>query len=143
MAEIFLQKNLNGSLSPVYDSDKELLRKFKSEAIYRVKINKPRNYQYHQQFFTLLNIAFENQDIFQSRKALLDALKLEIGHCEPYRSLRGETHIKPKSISFSAMDDAEFSVFFNKIIDAVLQRFLPTTQKEDLLKTVFNKAAMN
>jgi hypothetical protein len=72
----------------------------------------------------------------RSRKELLWHIKMQIGHYEQKVTLGGRVTYEAKSISFAAMDEAEFEEFYNAAIDVVLKYFLPETNREELTEII-------
>jgi hypothetical protein len=107
-------------LIPMYNSDSDNLKKckLKEGETYEVTITRKRNYNFHKKYYALLNLCFDNQSQFK----LLDDLRAYIT-CKAGYYRRIDTGngmmIFPKSISFSNMDDIEFSELYNKTLDVI------------------------
>jgi hypothetical protein len=139
----------NGILKPAYPEDSEKAHKMRSGEVYRVRVSMPRNVKFHRKFFTLINLVFDNlpEEIparmpdgepiqIRSRKDLLWHIKMQIGHYEQKVTLGGRVTYEAKSISFAAMDEAEFEEFYNAAIDVILKYFLPETNREELTEII-------
>ena len=61
--KIHLIKSL-GVLKPVDESDLEVFNNLKTGDIYSCEIKKPRNIKFHRMFFAMINLCFQNQDVF-------------------------------------------------------------------------------
>lgn len=125
-------------LQPVFNSDHEKLKesKLKIGEVYEVEIKKKRNYEFHKKYFALLNLAFENQDHFELFDDLRDYLVVKSGYYRKVVMPNGYEDIKPKSISFSSMDNIEFEDLYQKTITTVCN-FIGI-EKEDLLNEILN-----
>lgn len=141
--ELYCQATPQG-LVPLYDSDLEAKHKLQEGKVYKVTVTTPRNYNFHKKFFGLLRLTYYNLPETLERKLgihneedLLTALKVELGLCDIY-TIDGRTIIKPQSISFAAMDNAEFETFYNRCIDLILHRYLRGTEREELIQEIEN-----
>jgi hypothetical protein len=134
--KFIVRKTLTG-LVPVYSSDAEKLKdcKLKLNEDYECEIKKPRNYQFHKKYFSLVNLCFENQDKFEDIDDLRYYLTMKAGYVKRIDTGTGEM-ILPKSISFSSMDEIEFDKLYQKTID-VICKFIGI-EKQDLLNEVLN-----
>ena len=94
---------------PADDSSQEAFRKFKLAEVFRADIVKPRSYQHHKLAFALLNMTYENQDKYTSFEHFRKAVAIAAGHVDELITLEGEVLLQPKSISYSALDEVEFS----------------------------------
>lgn len=64
--KIQVVKNLNGTLKPAYDSDYESFKKIPLNEIIEIEYKKQRNIRFHRKLFSLLNLAYSNQNIFDN-----------------------------------------------------------------------------
>lgn len=142
MTELVLAKTAGGALVPLDQQGVEFLAKLKAGAGVTVSIKRHRNPGHHRKFFALLNLAFDawepqgkeykgepvqkNFDQFRNDVVVL------AGFYESGITLRGETRLVAKSISFANMDQAEFDQLYSKVIDVVLQRILTNYTRADL-----------
>lgn len=128
---ITLSKTLNNAWLPADPATAEWSKKYKPGQIVRGKdFAGVRNYKFLKKYFALLNIAFENWepgeinskygvpeknfDRFRSDCTIL------AGFYETYIRIDGTVRIEPKSISFSRMDNEEFSRLYNETITVLL-----------------------
>ena len=142
--EFFAVKKM-GILKPYDRTDAELLAKMREGEPYRVKISMPRNLKFHKKFFALLALVFDNipEEIparlpdgkpveVRSIEDLLWHIKMQTGHYERKVTLGGRVTYEAKSISFAAMDEAEFQEFYSSAMDVILKYFLPDTNREEI-----------
>ena len=124
MKEIHLVKQLNGSLLPAYDSDKEMLSSIKAGEIYKYKFSKPRNVKFHRKFFALINLVYHNQEHYTSANHLRYDLTIESGYYElRVNKFTGEEIKVAKSIAFASMDEVEFSKLYGSFLTTVVRVF--------------------
>ena len=63
--KLIAKKRLDGSFMPVYDSDKEAVKKIKAGEDVEIDIKRPRNLAFHRKTFSLFNLVFDNQDHYK------------------------------------------------------------------------------
>jgi len=124
MSKITLVKADGNRFIPAYDSDWQMARKIKTGAIITVSFVKERNILLHKKFFSLINLVFDNQEIYTNIDDLRKDLTIEAGFYEEVSNMfTGEVYRKAKSINFSSMDDVEFSELYKAMIDTVVRVF--------------------
>ncbi len=123
-------KKVAGGLVPSLPVDEEILSKWKFGSVLECEVKKPRNSQFHRKFFALINVVYMNQEKYDIMDDLLVEIKLKTGHYQEHITTKGEVIYLPKSISFSRMDNDEFSLFYSKAVDVILKHFMPITEKE-------------
>ena len=119
-------------------ADQELWAKFKRKletmkpgAWMRFEWSTPRNGPHHRKMFALLSLVAENSEVYDTTDKALNAVKLAAAYFDPFIDPRtGEIIPMVKSISFDAMPQEEFDVFYSAALDGVLQVILPTMQKD-------------
>ena len=131
--KVWLVKLPNGDLRPL-EADK-IRRIARGEAIeFEYKLS--RNYKFLQKFFVFLTAVYDIEAIqeqFDSVEHLRYALTMDAGYFETVTGMNGQIYLKPKSISFAKMDEADFDQFYAKVMQIVLKR-LPTYVKEDIFE---------
>ena len=136
MGDIYLSKLPNGSFAPA-DNDAILeMPKFKIGEVYRFKYSKPRNYRFHKKYFALLSLAFDNQEDYEEFQHFRDAVTMQAGWYDSHMSLSGNLVFKPKSISFSKMDDCEFSKIYSKTINVILKYIMAGSTQDEIEKVL-------
>jgi hypothetical protein len=104
MSKITLVKADGNRFIPAYDSDWQMARKIKTGAIITVSFVKERNILLHKKFFSLINLVFDNQEIYTNIDDLRKDLTIEAGFYEEVSNMfTGEVYRKAKSINFSSM----------------------------------------
>lgn len=98
-----------------------------------LEIKGTRNVKFHRLFFALINLAFENQSHYTNPDELRNDLTISAGHYETRTNyITGEEIIYAKSIKFSKMDNNEFKIIYNDVLDQVWK--LLGASKEDIIK---------
>ncbi|PLC06383.1 hypothetical protein CY658_04940 [Variovorax sp. RO1] len=92
----------------------------------RVEFSSPRNGRHHRKLMALLQLVAENSETYNTVEKALVAVKLVTGHFDLMADPKtGEIVQVPKSVSYEAMDQEGFDVFYSAAIDGVLQHILP------------------
>lgn len=117
--KIQVVKNL-GSLKPAYNSDYENFKNIPNNEIFEIEYKKKRNIKFHRKFFSLLNLYFDNQQLFTNFEDLRYCLLLESGVSEEKTNpLTGEVFKVPKSLQFQKMDEIEFNNVYEKVKNTI------------------------
>ena len=125
--EVYLKRTQSG-LVALYDSDNESLRKLRIGDEVKGVLIKPRNYNFHKKFFALLNMAFENQDKYNSFDVFRAIMIMKSGFYIEVQTDKGLVFL-PKSISFAKMDEVEFQDLYSRMVDQVI-KLLECTEKD-------------
>jgi hypothetical protein len=136
VADLIMVKRL-GALRPVDDAGEELLNSLPIGTPVKIKITRSRNLNHHRRLFALLQIVFENQSIYPTVEALLTVIKVTLGHCDVVKMPDGQMIPVAHSISFTSMDQDQFSRFYNQVVDLVLTHFLAGIERTELEKEIF------
>lgn len=134
--KVVLVKNLNGSIIPAYDQDKERLKRFKAGEPFMAEVTKPRNIRFHRKIFALFNMLLQNQEIYTNIDDLRNDLTVEAGFFTEGVNFLGEPVKRPKSISFAAMDDLAFAEYYEAILNTIVRCF--HFDKNEILENVEN-----
>lgn len=119
--KFFAEIDHKNRIIPLYDSDYEKLKKVKKNTQVQIDIVQPRNIKFHKKFFALINMVFENQERFDNIEILRKELTIESGFYDEYIDFHGTVQRQAKSISFSNMDETEFSELYSKFINTVIR----------------------
>ena len=129
-------------LEPATEDAKMWLHKIKQGNIIECDVVRPRSQQHHKLFFALLKIVSDNHPNGFAVDTLLDVIKLGVGHSVTVDVPGiGLCHV-PQSISFAAMDQDEFSAFFTKAVDYVIEHILPRIDKAALTAEIYDLAGI-
>lgn len=102
------------------ESAAELARIPYGKAVF-VEAKSPRNGGHHRLFWVLCSRI--GSSIGQPSEVVSDILKVSTGHCHTIKRKNGEWQRFPKSISFAAMDQSEFSKFFEDCVRVIYEEF--------------------
>ena len=120
-----------GAFRPTDDQGTEDMAKIGDGELVKITWSRPRNIRFHNKFFAMMGIVLKNQEHYQSMDELLGVCKLRIGHVTVVQTPHGE-EMWPKSISWAAMDETEFSKFYDRAVDWVLREVIPGLQRQHL-----------
>lgn len=127
-------KGLRGSTPIDQDAWSKFRRKLetmKPGTWLRFEWSSPRNGKHHRKLFVLLQLIAENSEVYDTTEKALVAVKLVTGHFDLMADPRtGEIVQVPKSISYEAMPQEDFEVWYSAAIDGVLQHVLPTMDRD-------------
>jgi len=121
--KVTLVKTLGGRIIAAYDDDKEKLNKIKAETMFVADVTMPRNIRFHKKYFALLNMVFQNQEIYRNLDDLRHDLTVEAGFYRERTNIYGEVVKEAESINFASMDDLKFSELYDRTIDVIVQHF--------------------
>ncbi len=141
--QIFVKKE-NDCLVPVDQANLLLIDEL--DGTYKAVLTKPRNIQFHRKFFALVNIAFDAWQtdsikhkgviVKKNRDRFRRELTIHAGYYSAVFNINNELRLEAKSISFSNMEEEEFSKLYSKVIDVILQKILTNYSKSDLEEQV-------
>lgn len=120
--KLYLQKTFQG-LKPCYDSDQELFKKIPFDVPLEFEVKVARNIKFHKKLFALLNLTYQNQEEFKSFEVFRQAVIIGAGFFDVKQRLHGEEVIEAKSISFAKMDNTEFELLYNAVLDTIIDYF--------------------
>lgn len=102
-------------------------------AFIRFDWSTPRNGPHHRKGMALLHLIAENSETWNTTEKALIAVKLVVGHFDLVADPKtGEISQIPRSISFDAMDQESFEIFYSQAIDGILQHILPTIDRKTM-----------
>lgn len=116
-------KQLNGTFKVAFDSDYEVLKKIKVGKVYQVDIKNQRNAKFHRKFWALINIAYNNQNHYNSLEQFRKDLTIASGFYEQHETFNGKVRTEAKSIAFNKMDEMEFERLYNSFLDCIQKYF--------------------
>ena len=121
--KITLIKQLNNSFKLAYESDYEKAKKIKVGEEYQCDIKQPRNQRFHRKFFSLVNMVYQNQDIFINIDHLREELTKHAGFYDTYINHKGVTCYRAKSIAFNSMSQEDFDELYERFKDSIVDIF--------------------
>lgn len=136
--ELHLVKQPGGLLRAANEVDSEQLAKVKTGAVLVGEFRQPRNPAFHRRYFALLNFAYEYwtppamewrgikaEKNFERFRRELTVLA---GQYTVTYDIHGSLRLEPKSISFAAMDDAEFGALYKAVFEILWSHILSQVQ---------------
>lgn len=132
MARMYLKRTLSG-FAPADEPSAELWKKYKTGEVYRGDVVKPRSYKHHKMCFALLNLTYANQERYTNFETFRKAVAIEAGHTETLITIPGEKIDLPKSLSYDALDEIEFTQVFGAMMTvcaAILRMTVPELEPE-------------
>ena len=132
--KITLVKQLNNTFKIAYDSDYEKAKKIKAGEPYEFEYKQVRNLKFHKKFFALMNLLFQNQELYKNLDHLRKDLTVESGYYDLRVNIHGEELKEAKSISFASMSEDEFSEFYNAVLDNIVKYF--NFEKQEIIDNV-------
>lgn len=111
-----LVTKVGGALKPVYSKDYDAFNSMPDDEMFEVEYKKQRNPAHHRKFFALLNLAFQNQGLFQDQETMRKCLLIECGYSdEIINNLTGEVFINAKSLNFGSMCQNDFNQVYTDV----------------------------
>lgn len=142
MTDIVLMKAAGGVLVPADQQAADYIAKLKMGTAVTATVRRQRNPKFHRKFFALLNFAFDawepagntykGQQVGKNFDQFRNDVVVLAGHYEMAVTLKGDTRLTAKSISFGSMGEDEFEELYGSTINVVLQRILTNYTREDL-----------
>jgi hypothetical protein len=125
MAIPLLMHRRGTGLLPSDQLAEEDLAELKEGVSYLVEVRKPRSLPHHRLLFGLLRKVAKSTPTPLSEKALLSWVKVRTGHVEHVPLGFGRSYEAPASIDFASMDQADFRVFFDKVVELICTEIVP------------------
>ena len=105
----------DGRLVPGSPYEAEVLDNYQNGAELVVIMHQPRSLPLHKKYWAVLRDVVENCGLpFSEAKDLSNAIKIKLGMIDVGKTFSGQRFLSVGSISFDAMDEAEFRRFYDK-----------------------------
>ncbi len=138
MTTAFLRKTNRGWI-PTDEASKEISDAFAIGDVVKIDLKKPRNYEHHKKAFSMFNAVLDNHPTYETIEQVLDEIKFRLGYLD--RSvIDGVAVFKLKSISFSAMGQEKFNLFYSRAIDVILKHMIVGANREEFEKYILTFA---
>ena len=111
------------------------MSKLRPGVTYSVEIKQPRNIKFHRKFFSLINMAYDNQEAFNNIEELRAWVLMKAGYYKRVATPTGEMY-QPESISFSSMDEIKFNEVYSRVLDVICHWL--DTDKETIAEQLVN-----
>lgn len=148
MPEIYLQKLGNGLLAPASNQDAEKLLPIKLGEWIKCTYSRPRNYEFHKKFFTMVGYAYErfimpevelNGHRMRPEKDFDEFrywLTIKAGYYDIIGYPDGSVRARAKSISFANMEQDVFEKLYSNVLDAAIEHVLSDETFDDVNQIV-------
>lgn len=121
--KVFMVRTMSGlAPDPTDERSAAALRGVKIGASVAVEVTRPRNIQHHRLYWAMCSKLAGSIDA--EPENISDVLKIRTGHCVTIQTKSGPIQL-PRSISFAAMDQAEFREFFERCCRVISMEWLP------------------
>lgn len=111
----------NGVWHPADPESEDALRSFGDGEILEVKGKKARNPRFHRKVFSLLQLAFANQESYRIFNHFRRAVTIEAGYFEDLRLIDGTVQREALSLSYASMDEMQFAAFYRDAYNVITQ----------------------
>ncbi len=123
-------------LEPADDTGKAAIASLRHGELVMVEVRRARNIRHHRKWWALMSLIADNL-AGVTAETVCDVIKIGVGHVHAVKTKRGMVSI-PKSISFAAMDQAEFDRFYDHAVHYIASDVLPGVSSADLEREVLS-----
>ena len=134
MAELQFIVMAGGLLRPENEETAEQVQKWKVGSFIIGKFRRPRNPKFHRKFFALLGVLFDEWEPVdseykgvaaeKSRERFREEITILAGYYDIVCSLKGETRVVAKSVSFASMEEPEFERLYMAVHKVGMEKIL-------------------
>ena len=124
---MFLTKNKSGLFSPMDESDFNESRLVKVGDVVKAVVS--RNYMFHKKAFALLDLGFQNQNVYESKEVYRKVLTIKAGYFDIAPNKDGEPYYFAKSLSFDKMKAVDFEAWFNATLNLLAVELSTSPEK--------------
>ena len=104
-----------GGLKPLDTEDEEKLKTLPKDWEGFVTLKHPRNYEFHNKYFALMKLGFENQERYKNKDHYRYVMQMKAGFYDPVETDKGTIYL-PISVSFGKMEENEFQDLYEKVL---------------------------
>lgn len=133
MSKVLMRRHhIMPHLIPADDSSAEEMKRLKPGQHVTVEVKRARRPRQFRLYWALVAVIFDHQTRHATRTDLSDALKVAVGHYEEVGKRGEHVIVRPKSISFANMPQADFEDFFARVVAFVCANIIPGTSDAEL-----------
>jgi hypothetical protein len=121
--ELHVYIDESGEVRPADEETHKRIKRLKKGNYYSLKYKVIRNYKFHKKFFSLLNLAYQNQELFDNFEWFREYTLLGAGHFESAITPDGKTMYKTKSISFDKCSEDEFNEVYQNTLTFLMGKY--------------------
>jgi len=135
-----LIKTPNGDLRPATETDRAVVRRWTPGDMVTAEVKRPRSNELHAFYFHLLRMVHENSEWVQERwpdfETFRERIQMQAGYFEEVVNFSGKVSYRPKSVSYSSMDQDEFLDLVNKVKGIIIKHIWPNLTHDELDRMV-------
>ena len=124
-------------LGPSDENSYNVLDKMQNGEIVRCEVSRPRNERHHRLAFKLMKEVYKNQNLYSTFETMYDAFKIATGHFDMFIMPSGEKVIRTRSLAWHMMDQTEFQQWWEKLLEFLTQKVIPSLNRKDLEQHVY------
>lgn len=146
--QIDMVKNAGGVFVPAFDHDLPRLTKFKNGEIYTADIKLTRNPAFHRKMFAFFSFCFahwaaesagyEFTDEHTQKKEFRNNLTILAGFFDVVTTIKGETKVRAKSLSYANMEPDEFERCYNAMVNAAIKHLFGRTTDQNIINQLYS-----
>jgi hypothetical protein len=121
--EVAVYKGEKGEILAACEESCERIKKLSQNIHYKVKFSRIRNYDFHKKYFSMLGLAFENQEDYDEFRWFRRNTLLGIGHCDTHIEPDGTLVCEVNSISFAKCNQDEFEEIYQSTLTFLMGRY--------------------
>jgi len=139
-------KKIDNYLIPDDQESAAYLFQCKQGSVLAADVKKPRNYEFHKKYFSLLDYAFDCWEpepieykgmvIQKNQTKFRKDIQIAAGYGEATYNLKGEIQYVSKSIKFGKMEEEEFEKLYSSVINVILDYIFTNYTRDDLERVV-------
>ena len=138
--KLFVFKS-GSKLIPCTSEDKEKIGNMPVGEPFQIRYVEIRNVRHHRLYFAFINKVFQNlPEKFDKNWPDVDSfrrsMQMYAGYYDETISLKGETHLQPKSIAFDKLDEMAFSELHTKVKNVIGKNILPEIDMDIVEKEI-------
>jgi hypothetical protein len=115
------QLDYQNKISPLYNSDYDVMKRLKKNIPLNFDVTQPRNYEFHKKAMALFNLGFENQEDINSFDNYRKIMVMKAGFYTTEITDKGVAYFAD-SLSYSSMDNNKFAEVYSKVLDVIAKQ---------------------
>ena len=119
--KVTAQLDYQNKISPLYNSDYDVMKRLKKNIPLNFDVTQPRNYEFHKKAMALFNLGFENQEDINSFDNYRKIMVMKAGFYTTEITDKGVAYFAD-SLSYSSMDNNKFAEVYSKVLDVIAKQ---------------------
>lgn len=120
------------ALHPSLDADAAIIAKWKTGDVIECQVRRPRNGRFHRKYFALLQVAFQNQETYETFEDFRMEVQLRAGHYHEHVTLKGTLVPVVDSVSFATCSEDDFSTLYDGALSVILRHFMRGSTEDEV-----------